>query len=136
MLFDFQSGLSMAAGYFGGYTSKMQDVGHKELQRMTDALARKVSVEKKKHGLRGFQSLFQTSPEGFGSKEHYPNGRGKCKLVTTSEPQGRSDGRMYPDVPDGDVPSFTSLETGRGRDEEGGWELHHRRLAPQPMPEG
>ena len=47
MLYDFQAGLSMAAGYFGGYTAKMQDVGHRELQRMNEALARKVSVEKK-----------------------------------------------------------------------------------------
>ena len=52
MLFDFQAGLSMAAGYFGGYTSKMQDVGHKELHRMTEALARNVSVEKKTHALK------------------------------------------------------------------------------------
>ena len=54
MLFDFQAGLSMAAGYFGGYTSKMQDVGHRELQRMTEALARKVSVEKKSTGYEAF----------------------------------------------------------------------------------
>jgi hypothetical protein len=47
MLYDFQAGLSMAAGYFGGYTAKMQDVGHRELQRMNEALARKVSVEPK-----------------------------------------------------------------------------------------
>jgi hypothetical protein len=47
MFFDFQAGLSMAAGYFGGYTSKMQDVGHKELQRMTETLARKARVEEK-----------------------------------------------------------------------------------------
>ena len=48
MLYDFQAGLSMAAGYFGGYTAKMQDVGHRELQRMNEALARKVSVEPKR----------------------------------------------------------------------------------------
>ena len=47
MIYDFQAGLAMAAGYFGGYTAKMQDVGHKELQRMNATLARKVSVEPK-----------------------------------------------------------------------------------------
>ena len=47
MLYDFQAGVSMAAGYFGGYTAKMQDVGYRELQRMKEALARKASVEPK-----------------------------------------------------------------------------------------
>ena len=47
MIYDFQAGLSMAAGYFGGYTAKMQDVGHKELQRMNEALSRKASVAPK-----------------------------------------------------------------------------------------
>jgi hypothetical protein len=45
MLYDLQAGLAMAAGYFGGYTSKMQDVGQRELGRMREALVRKVSVE-------------------------------------------------------------------------------------------
>ena len=45
MLYDLQAGLARAAGYFGGYTSKMQDVGQRELGRMRESLIRKVSVE-------------------------------------------------------------------------------------------
>ena len=33
---------SMMAGYFGGYSAKMQDIGTKELQRLREALERKV----------------------------------------------------------------------------------------------
>ena len=55
MLYDFQAGLAMAAGYFGGYTSKMQDIGHKELQRMNEALSRKTSVEAKSAGHEAFK---------------------------------------------------------------------------------
>ena len=44
MLYDFQAGLSIAAGHFGGYTTKLQDVVHRKLRRMKEALARKVSV--------------------------------------------------------------------------------------------
>ena len=35
----------MAAGYFGGYTSKVQDVAQKELAWMRETLNRKVTVE-------------------------------------------------------------------------------------------
>ena len=39
---DLQAAQSMAAGYFGGYSAKMQDIGRKELERMGEALDRKV----------------------------------------------------------------------------------------------
>ena len=42
MTYDMQAGQAVAAGYFGGYSAKMQDVGHKELQRMEQSLRRKV----------------------------------------------------------------------------------------------
>ena len=42
MIYDLTASMSMAAGYFGGYTSKMQDIGTKELQHMREALERKV----------------------------------------------------------------------------------------------
>ena len=37
---------SMAAGYVGGYTAKMQPIGANELKRKREALDRKISVEK------------------------------------------------------------------------------------------
>ncbi len=45
LVWDMQAGLAAAAGYFGGYTSKMQDIGLKELQRMHGTLLRKLEGE-------------------------------------------------------------------------------------------
>ena len=56
MLYDLQAGLAMAAGYFGGYTSKMQDIGHRELGRMRESLARKVTAEPKTIQHEAFKS--------------------------------------------------------------------------------
>jgi hypothetical protein len=55
MIYDLQAGLAMAAGYFGGYTSKMQDVGQKELARMRESLSRKLSVEPRYLEVKEFQ---------------------------------------------------------------------------------
>ena len=55
MLYDLQAGQSMAAGYFGGYTSKMQDIGKKELQRLREALERKVDRDHRKPLPKAFQ---------------------------------------------------------------------------------
>ena len=41
---DLQAAQSLAAGYFGGYTAKMQDIGRRELQAMEKALERKLST--------------------------------------------------------------------------------------------
>ena len=43
MTYDMQAGQAVTAGYFGGYSSKMQDVGRKELNRMEKSLLRKVA---------------------------------------------------------------------------------------------
>ena len=42
MLYDLTAAQSMMAGYFGGYSAKMQDVGAKELKHLRDALERKI----------------------------------------------------------------------------------------------
>ena len=55
MLYDLQAAQSMAAGYFGGYTSKMQDIGKKELQRLREALERKIDREHRKPLPKAFQ---------------------------------------------------------------------------------
>ncbi len=44
---DMQAGLAAAAGYFGGYTSKMQDIGKKELQRLEQGLYQKLETEQR-----------------------------------------------------------------------------------------
>ena len=44
---DLQSAQSLAAGYFGGYAAKMQDIGRRELQAMGQALERKLAGENK-----------------------------------------------------------------------------------------
>ena len=40
--YHMQAGQAVDAGYFGGYSAKMQDIGDKELQRLREALDRKV----------------------------------------------------------------------------------------------
>jgi len=55
MLYDLQAAQSMAAGYFGGYTSKMQDIGKKELQRLREAHERKVDRTHRKPLPKAFQ---------------------------------------------------------------------------------
>ena len=41
-LYDITAMQSMMAGYFGGYSAKLQDLGSKELQRLREALERKI----------------------------------------------------------------------------------------------
>ena len=55
MLYDLQAAQSMAAGYFGGYTSKTQDIGQKELRQLREALERKVDREQRKPLPKSFQ---------------------------------------------------------------------------------
>ena len=43
---DLLAAQSLAAGYFGGYTAKMQDVGRREIQAMEQALERKLTSDK------------------------------------------------------------------------------------------
>ena len=44
MTYDMQAGQAVTAGYFGGYSAKMQDVGGKELELMQQALERKAGA--------------------------------------------------------------------------------------------
>ena len=46
MLYDLQAAVSTAAGYFGGYTAKVQNIGTQELKRLQEALERKVDSSK------------------------------------------------------------------------------------------
>ena len=49
MLYDMQAGQAVTAGYFGGYSAKMQDIGVKELQRIREARANvKIILQKTK----------------------------------------------------------------------------------------
>lgn len=44
---DMQVAQASAAGYFGGYTAKMQDVGRREIDAMREAVTRRLEVEAK-----------------------------------------------------------------------------------------
>jgi hypothetical protein len=55
LAYQVQSAQSLAAGYFGGYSAKMQDIGNKELERMEASLHRKIAVEKPKPEAKAFQ---------------------------------------------------------------------------------
>ena len=46
MTYDMQAGQAVAAGYFGGYSAKMQDIGSKELERLREAMGRKAAGSK------------------------------------------------------------------------------------------
>ena len=55
MTYDMQAGQSVAAGYFGGYSAKMQEIGTKELTRLREAIERKVAGSKQPPGPKAFQ---------------------------------------------------------------------------------
>ena len=55
MAYDMQAGQSVAAGYFGGYSAKMQEIGTKELTRLREAIERKVAGSKQPPGPKAFQ---------------------------------------------------------------------------------
>ena len=55
MLYDLTAMQSTMAGYFGGYSSKVQDMGMKELKQLREALERKVDGTTKKQVPKAFQ---------------------------------------------------------------------------------
>ena len=52
---DLHMGMAVAAGYFGGYSSKMQDIGAAEVKRLRATLERKVSGEPAQKPAQDFQ---------------------------------------------------------------------------------
>ena len=58
----------MMAGYFGGYTAKVQDVGMKELRRMRESLERKVDRAAKKPVPQEFQEYSKRLLKGLEAK--------------------------------------------------------------------
>ncbi len=55
LAYQVQASQSLAAGYFGGYSAKMQEIGHKELERMEASLCRKLEVEAPRTEAKAFQ---------------------------------------------------------------------------------
>ena len=43
--YDMQAAQSVAGGYFGGYSAKMQDIGVKEVKRLREASDRKMQSD-------------------------------------------------------------------------------------------
>ena len=52
---DMQAAMAAIAGYFGGYTSKMQPVGERETKQLREAAQRKVEGEKTEGTAKDFQ---------------------------------------------------------------------------------
>jgi hypothetical protein len=52
---DMPQVMTAIAGYFGGYTSKMQSIGEKETRQLREAARRKISAEGKDNNTRVFQ---------------------------------------------------------------------------------
>ena len=50
MAYEVQIGQAVTAGYFGGYSAKMQDIGQKELQRLQLSVDRKTIQSKEVSG--------------------------------------------------------------------------------------
>jgi hypothetical protein len=51
---DMQQVMAAIAGYFGGYTSKMQSIGEKETRQLREAAQRKISAEVKENETQEF----------------------------------------------------------------------------------
>ena len=56
LAYEVQVGQSVTAGYFGGYSAKMQLVGKKEVQQLEDAISRKISYPTRETPAKQFQS--------------------------------------------------------------------------------
>ena len=56
MAYEVQVGQSVTAGYFGGYSAKMQLIGKKEVQQLEDSISRKVALPDKKSPAQQFQA--------------------------------------------------------------------------------
>ena len=52
---DMQAVMAAVAGYFGGYTSKMQPTGERETRQLREAAERKMQGEKRENAARDFQ---------------------------------------------------------------------------------
>ena len=52
---DMQAVMAAIAGYFGGYSSKMQPIGERETRQLQAAAQRKVEGEKKEGAAKDFQ---------------------------------------------------------------------------------
>ena len=59
MLYDLTAMQSMLAGYFGGYSSKMQELGQKDLKRLREAFERKVDRSTHKPLPKEYQEYFK-----------------------------------------------------------------------------
>jgi len=55
LVWDLQASMAAAAGYFGGYSSKMQDIGAAETKRLQQTVARKMEVEERLPAYKDFQ---------------------------------------------------------------------------------
>ena len=53
---DMQANMAAIAGYWGGYTAKMQHIGQRELQQLREALQRKVEGEKSEGEAKDFHN--------------------------------------------------------------------------------
>jgi hypothetical protein len=53
---DMQEVMAAIAGYFGGYSSKMQSIGEKETKQLREAAQRKIEEETKDNDARDFQN--------------------------------------------------------------------------------
>ena len=73
MTYDMQAGQAVAAGYFGGYSAKMQEIGNKELDRLRDALNRKSRVLKACTSYESFPGLLAKARQGLGGERYHPH---------------------------------------------------------------
>ena len=59
LAYQVQSGQAIVAGYFGGYSAKMQDVGIKECQALEKSISRKNSGTASKNEAKAFHDYSQ-----------------------------------------------------------------------------
>ena len=56
---DMQAVMAAIAGYFGGYTSKMQPIGERQIKQLREAIERKVAGDKSQGAARDFKVYAQ-----------------------------------------------------------------------------
>ena len=82
---DMQAVMAAIAGYFGGYTSKMQPVGERQVQQLREATERKVAGEPAAGAAEGFKKYARRLVKDLELNGNDSHGGGRHEPLITLE---------------------------------------------------
>ena len=79
MAYEVQIGQAVTAGYFGGYTAKMQDIGQKESRSLQLSIERKADLSKDEPEQKAYRVYAQRLVKGSGMQRYYSHSCRMCE---------------------------------------------------------